>query len=155
MTNVLRNLLLAIVVVTCLNLTTTQGQSACRVSITSPLKGNNVGARGMVTGRAELLPGTYLFILAHAVGIRGYWAQGNGAAEIDADDHFELLSFYGAKEDVGLDFEVLAVVVNEETRTKLDKWFDEGAKSGFQPIPLPNVVPGCSPVRVVVRKNSH
>jgi hypothetical protein len=127
----------------------------CEVSVTAPLVGHQVGRQGLVAGKAVLPPEGHLWVLVHIRGLNGYWPQGGGPTEVVAGD-WEVLAFYGQDRDIGMQFEIVTAVVDQNTNTRLRQWVQQGLETGsYPPISFPNTVTGCVPVKVAVTKASH
>lgn len=124
----------------------------CSIEIRSPRQGDQIGRQGMVRGKAAIPEDAYLWVLVHIIGLRGWWPQGGGSAEL-IDDEWEVLAFYGQARDVGNDFDIAVAVVDTDTNSRLEKWVENG--NPWPPIPFPNTVSGCAPVRFRVVKTSH
>lgn len=131
-----------------------QGQPAtCKVVIAAPRVGEQVGANALVSGRANLPTGTHLWVFVHRRGLRIWWPQGGGAAEVPPNGEWAVLVNFGQPGDVGAEFEVKALVVNDSASASLDSWVKAGETTGNYPgLSLPPFVPGCEPALVTVRK---
>ena len=127
----------------------------CRVEFDSPVDGANVGYRSMVEGVAETPKGRDLWVFVSMRGVRGWWPQGGGPAEIDGRE-WAVLSHYGQSHDIGHDFDLTAVVVDDTTSKNLKEWVERGDRTGrYLPISLPEPLQGCPVPRVRVKKTSH
>jgi hypothetical protein len=82
--------------------------------------------------------------------LNGWWPQGGGPARV-RDERWSVFVTYGIPEDVGRQFEVAAVVVNEQTNRDLQKWVED-TKPPYPPTKFPTPVKGCQPVTVIVKK---
>lgn len=129
----------------------------CAIEITTPQPGDKVGKNGWVRGTATIPNGTHLWILAHLKDlVAEWWPQGGHAAVIAPEDaKWVIRAGYGVEDDVDQQFEVAAVVVDQNTNTRLRDWFKTAKTEGYPPIEFPDSVEGCVPVKVVVNKTSH
>jgi hypothetical protein len=122
----------------------------CDITIAVPKQGEKVDATGTVEGKAKVPEKCHLWVLAHRLGLNGWWPQGGGAASVGSDGTWEVTVFYGEARDVGSKFEVAAVVVGDEDNKKLERWVAEAPGKGYPPIVFPNIVEGCPVRRVTV-----
>ncbi len=123
----------------------------CNVKITSPANGTHVDGQGLVSGIVNLPYSGYLWIFARKAGFNAWWPQGNGTAEVLGND-WEVLVHYGTKEDDGK-FDVIALVVDEQTNLDLEKWSKNSKAENYPPIALPKSIDGCTFSRIRVQKN--
>jgi hypothetical protein len=133
-----------------------QGQGVCQVDFTSPGVTNmRLGASLPVTGTATIPAGQHLWLLVHRT--RGYstvwWPQGE--AEIDPVTHrWELLVSFGGSQDIGYEFEIAAIVVNQQESARLTAYYQNAMTTGqWRPMTLPATV--CPPRIVQVTKVSN
>jgi hypothetical protein len=125
------------------------------VEILSPEPAAETGAEGIVSGRANIPAGTYLWLLARRKDVAGWWPQGGMAAEIRQGDWSSPVR-YGEPSDAGKEFELAAVVVDERTHRRLAQWVEQGRRTGHHPpIAFPKTVPVSAPARRTVRKVRH
>ncbi len=125
----------------------------CQISITSPQDGDTVGRKALVKGTAKIPPNALLWGLISINGLYGFWPQGGGPA-ILIDGDWTVLSFFGQEHDIGNEFVIYEVAVDETADTALQRWVRRGVDTGYYP-PLtsfPNVVEGCPIARVTVTK---
>lgn len=116
-----------------------------------PLPRERVGASGVVRGTGQIPPQKRLWLLARRKDQRGWWPQGGGPVEW-SDREWKQHCNYGGPADVGYEFEIAAIVVDASTHRRLERWVEEGAKSGdYPPIELPRPS-GCRPVKLTVVK---
>lgn len=127
-----------------------------KVEITVPTRdGIQVGEGMTVEGKASIPSGNYLWVLAHR--IKGYkrvwWPQNE--AEIDpVTKKWEVRVVFGGPQDIGYDFGIAAIVVNEKEHLKLQDYQDKAMASGkWRPIPMPPTV--FPPVIRTVKKVSQ
>jgi hypothetical protein len=63
---------------------------------------------------------------------------------------------YGEMSDVGSEFEMRLLVLDERASGRVERWVRRARETGAAPpITLPSHVPGCLPVLVSVRKTDH
>jgi len=127
----------------------------CNVRITRPAEGSNVAGTALISGTATLPANSHLWILAHQVGINGYWPQGNGQAQVNQNT-WDVLVYFGTPGNFGT-FEVLAVVVDDQTHRNLQSWVQTAPNTTppYQPIALPTVIDGCTIARLRVEKTNN
>ena len=147
---------LVIMVAVCLFGVAGQGQtkpstSNCMVEIVAPHPGDHVSETGQVSGTATIPSEDYLWVLAHKAGLNGWWPQGGGSRDI-SEGKWQATVFYGQPRDVGSNFEIVAVVVDDNNNTKLQQWVKDAPNSGYPPTEFPNTVTGCSTPKVIVAK---
>lgn len=137
--------------------TTAAQAPSCRVEITTPKAGDQVGHQGRVRGAATIPPGTHLWVMAHMKDLAlEWWPQAGREAVIEPDGSWVIIAGYGVADDVGEAFEVAAVVVDENTHRRLQEWAATSKKTKeYPPIDFPTPVDECVPVKVEVAKVSH
>ena len=114
-----------------------------QVEITVPERdGMQVGKDMDVKGTASIPSGNYLWVLAHRVkGFKKVWWPQN-EAEIDPlTKKWEVFVVFGGPQDIGYDFEIAVIVVNEKEHLKLQDYRNKAMASGhWPPIPMPPTV---------------
>jgi len=126
-------------------------EAQCSVQIGSPRNGESVGKEQLVEGSARVPSGSHLWVLVAKTGVRSWWPQGNGEAEI-VNEHWATLTFLGRSGESGR-FEISAVVVDSETNQHLNRWVEDGLVSNYAPLnTFPNPVAECEVGRVAVQK---
>jgi hypothetical protein len=126
------------------------------VKITAPTHdGMSVGKEICVKGSADIPGGHHLWILVHRT--KGFktlwWPQAEG--EIDPQTkQWEVNVSFGIAQDVGEDFEIAAITVEEQEHVKLQEYWENAMTSGkWLPIKMP---PSTSPPQYrKVKKESH
>jgi hypothetical protein len=127
--------------------------AACSVAIADPKLGDRVGAEALVSGRATLPTGKYLWVFAHRKGLRLWWPQGAGAAQVSKGGEWAVLVNFGQPRDAGAEFEVTALVVDDDANASLDTWVKDGDRTGnYSGLSLPAFVSGCEPPLITVRR---
>jgi len=120
--------------------------------IVSPKSGAEVGATLKVEGKSKSFTGNYLWLFAHREGLSVWWPQG-GSVKLKENGEWAQGVFIGGPQDIGFDFEIKAIWVDEKTDRRLKDYLAEGEKTGnFPGIPLPE---GSPIAEVTVRKVRH
>ncbi|MGH9350282.1 MAG: hypothetical protein ACRD26_23770 [Vicinamibacterales bacterium] len=128
---------------------------ACDIKIDAPQPGANVGRQAVISGTATVPTTANVWVLISIRGLKGWWPQGGGGAEV-VGGRWEVLSFFGQSQDVGAQFVVAAAAVSHHNSQLLDNWVQVGQKTGsYPPMPFPAVVEGCPVPRVTVTKTAH
>jgi hypothetical protein len=124
----------------------------CSIEITLPKAGAQVRRDALVSGTAKIPASAHLWVLAHKKGLKGWWPQGGGEADI-SDGNWEVLVIFGKPNtgEIGT-FEVAAVAVDKATNEDLKRWVEEAPRKDYQPINFPNPIEGCPFKRVTVEK---
>jgi hypothetical protein len=129
--------------------------SGTQVEITDPERdGMKVGKDMDVKGTAEIPGGTYLWVLAHRTkGFKKVWWPQN-EAEIDpVTKKWEVFVVFGGPQDIGYDFEIAVIVVDEKENSKLHDYRNKAMATGhWPPIPMPPTADGTAPVIRTVKK---
>ncbi|HEX6427602.1 MAG TPA: hypothetical protein VF008_07960, partial [Niastella sp.] len=113
--------------------------------------GENVEEEGAVNGTASISDGSYLWVLVHRTlpykkqGV--WWPQGDG--EVSKEKKWSGWLTYGNKNDVGHEFEIAVVIVDQTEHLKLQAWVKAGDSNN--PITMPTST--CPPVIRVVKKS--
>ncbi len=126
------------------------------VKITVPDRdGAHVGKTIDIEGEASIPEGEFLWILIHRIkGFKYVWfPQDNG--EINPETkHWEVTATIGKIEDIGYDFEIVAIVVNDLEHRKLIQYIEYSMTSGdWKPIKMPPTQ--TAPVYRKIKKVSH
>ncbi len=109
--------------------------------IISPKSGEEVGATVRVEGRGTNVPEKFLWVYSHREGLEDWWPQG-GAIKLKKNGEWKQGVFLGGPQDIGFDFEIKAIWVDEKTNRRLKDYFAEGNRTGnFPGIPLPDGSP--------------
>jgi hypothetical protein len=120
--------------------------------ITSPKNGEDAGSAIRVQGRSKKYPGKHLWLFCQRKGLSLWWPQG-GAAQVGENGDWMQSIFIGQPQDVGFDFEIVAIWVSESINKDLIDYFVSAAKTDRYPgMRLPE---GSPRAQVTVRKNSH
>lgn len=124
------------------------------VRIHEPRQGDRVGASGFVRGTARVPPGAALWLLARRKDQEGWWPQGSGPVAFGGEQWGHPCT-YGEAQDVGHEFEIAAVVVDAAAAQRLQRWIDEGRRSGnHPPVAFPQWT-SCRPATVTVAKGDN
>ena len=109
----------------------------------------------LVQGTATLVPGDYLWVLAHRVeGFKDlWWPQGEG--EVDPiKNTWRVHVTFGQSRDIGYEFEIAAVTVREREHRQLHDHISRAMQSGdWRPLRLPETT--SPPIVRLVKKVSH
>lgn len=127
------------------------------VTITAPARdGVKVGKELDVKGTASIPDGNHLWVLVHR--IKGFktlwWPQGEG--EIDpTTKQWEVRVVFGGPQDIGQDFEIAAITVDDEAHIKLQEYLENAMTSGkWPPIKMPSLT-SAPQFRKVVKENHN
>ena len=126
------------------------------VQITEPERnGFHVGKSKNIKGTAKILEDEFLWVLIHRTkGFKYVWyPQGEG--EIDPETKmWELTATFGENQDIGYDFEIAVIIVNDKEHRILVKYIEDAMISGdWRPIKMPPTQ--TVPVYRKVKKVSH
>jgi hypothetical protein len=129
------------------------GVTPCEAKITSLKQGDKVGPSATVRGTANVPLDGYLWLFARKTSMGNqWWPQAGGAVNPDdTTSEWEAEVFFGIPADIQSNFDVVAVVVNQQTDRDLTKWFST-AHQTRQPVRFPDAISGCPIVRVRVTK---
>ncbi len=128
-------------------------ETKIKVEITVPERDGIKVGRGMtVKGTASIPGGNYLWVLAHRMpGFEDvWWPQNEGKVDSETKK-WSVYVVFGQPQDVGYDFEIAAIVVNEKEHVRLKNYRENAMRTGdWRPIPMPQTV--VAPVFRTVRK---
>lgn len=118
------------------------------LEITSPFLDQEVSHSVPVRGRSkDFSPqGKSLWLFAHRDDLEDMWWPQQSAVKVNAvtGEWVRGVSF-GSNDDIGFDFEVMAIWVEAEVDRKLKDYIKLGARTGdYPPMPLPNGFPTAS-----------
>lgn len=129
-----------------------QTTANCNIFISTPsIDGASVQVGGEVSGTATIPNGCYLWVLVHRSlpykrqGV--WWPQSD--ADINSDRNWSSWVSYGQDIDVGHEFEIAIIVVNQVEHLRLQSYVNAGDWS--RNIKMPPTI--CPPVIRTVRKN--
>jgi hypothetical protein len=119
-----------------------------------PREGTPVGKSMTVTGTATVPDGSHLWVLTRRIDFDGVWWP-QGEAKIDpVTKEWRVGATFGAEEDIKWDFQVAAMVFNEEGHIILNDYRKRALKSGdWKPIEIPETA--APPQIIKVKKISH
>lgn len=127
------------------------------VKFTAPARdGVKVGKEVDVKGTATIPDGNHLWVLVHRV--KGFktlwWPQGEG--EIDpVTKEWDVRVSFGGPQDIGQDFEIAAVTVDNEAHLKLQEYLENAMTSGkWLPIKMPALT-SAPQYRKVIKENHN
>ncbi len=125
------------------------------VQITDPPRDGTPVGKGMaVTGKATVPNGYHLWILTRRIDFDGVWWP-QGEAKIDpVTREWRVGVTFGQEEDIKWDFQLAAMVFNEEGHIILDEYRKKALKSGdWKPIEIPETA--APPQIIKVKKINH
>ena len=133
-----------------------QAEPPAKVTISDPKNGAEVGKGTKVIGTAAVPPGEHLWLLVHNSNKTplGYsYPQG----EVEIDDETQVFAKYiqcGEASDIGDNFKILVITVNEQENARLHEALKKMADSGiWKYIKIPRTT--SVPVSRKVTKVSH
>ena len=130
-------------------------QQEIAVTMTQPTKDNKVGKEVMVRGTASMPNGHYLWVVARRIDFAPlWWPQKPAPVEDPTTQKWQATAVFGGPQDVGWEFDVGVITVNEEGHKKLMDYWKKAMSTGeWRPIEIPPVT---SPPRIVrVKKVGH
>jgi hypothetical protein len=124
------------------------------IIITQPIMNSNVGPTGLVGGTAPTgISEKFLWVFAHRSDLKYWWPQ-NNSLEIAPSGDWKVGVNYGGPQDIGFDFEIIAIMVDASTNVYLNNYIDHGVNTGDYPgIALAKGEPRS--LIVTVHKTSH
>lgn len=131
-----------------------QGGEKFIIEVTSPKPNSKVGRETIVKGTAIIPGGHYLWVLARRKDFKPLWWP-QREAEIDPRTHkWSASAFFGEARDIGWEFDIGVITVNEKGHAKLRDYWIKAMKTGdWRPIEIPET---SSPPRIWrVKKVSH
>lgn len=126
-----------------------------QAEITNPeFDGHNVGRSMRVEGTAKLPNHLNLWIFSHRSDYEDVWyPQGEVTPDMTTRNWKRLVHF-GNSDDIGEEFEIIAIVVDKVAHAQLKAYWKQAMKTGnWYPIPLPKAK-SVSKIRSV-HKSSH
>jgi hypothetical protein len=124
------------------------------VTIVNPTENSAVGGDGDVVGVVKTPVQGYVWLFARRTGLANWWPQGDGPATIDASGNWKVFTTFGVERDIGHQFEIVAMVVDAQSNTRLLAWFAISDSTGkYPPIALPPAVGECFAKTTVRRTN--
>jgi hypothetical protein len=127
----------------------------CVTKITSHKDGDKVGDSATVRGEADVPVEGYLWLVARKSSMGNqWWPQGGGPVKPNETTRkWEAEVFFGEPRDVESNFDVVAVVVSQQTNKDLAKWFSTAQQNNrYPPVRFPDSISGCPIVHVRVTK---
>jgi hypothetical protein len=123
------------------------------IEITDPKSGAKVDKEAPVQGTARLPAGYHLWVLARRSDVRPLWVP-QQRAEVDPTTHkWGATAVFGGQEDVGWDYDVGVVAVDNKGHAALAGYHEKATKTqDWKPIEIPA---GSSLQTVTVKKVSH
>lgn len=129
-------------------------QEPSAVTMTEPTKDSKVGRDVWVRGTASIPNGHYLWVVARRVDFTPLWWPQKPAPVDPTTQTWQATAVFGGPQDIGWDFDVGVITVNEEGHRQLMEYWKKAMSTGdWRPIEIPRVT---SPPRIVkVKKVSH
>jgi hypothetical protein len=131
------------------------GSGQSTVTVTVPRNGQEAGIELTAAGTAHLATGEHVWILVHrTVGFREvWWPQGEGVLE-PGTSAWNVVVTFGEAADIGYDFEVAAITVDEMEHSRLQDYRLRAMETrNWYPMRMPRTT--SPPVIRTVRKVSH
>jgi hypothetical protein len=111
------------------------------LKITNPHEGFECGTQLRVEGKSQIYPGRYLWLFVHRSDLPGWWPQ-NSAIKIKPDGSWMQGAYIGVPADVGFDFEIKAIWINDAAHNEMVQYIKDGTStSSYPPISLPDGEP--------------
>lgn len=131
-----------------------QANEPCAISITAPEKNAEVERQTIVKGTAEIPRGNYLWVLVRRSDFRPLWWP-QREAQIDPKTfQWRAAAVLGGPQDVGWDFDIGVIAVDENGHAFLRNYWINAMKSGdWKPIEIPQT--SCPPTILKVKKVHH
>ena len=131
-----------------------QEEENFEVTIEEPRDGLEVGLIVTVKGTATIPSGTHIWVLARRVDFDGFWwPQGEGRIN-PTTQKWRATATLGEPQDVGWDFDIAVIVVDEENHIKLGDYRRNAMRTGdWRPIEAPPTV--TPPLIRTLTKVSH
>ena len=123
------------------------------INILVPRNGEECGAALRVEGKTVQMPGKFLWVFIHAKYLREQWRPQVGAIKVTGKGDWSTMVYLGNPRDIGNNFEIAAVWVDEKEHQRLKKSLHNTGQSGHPPsIKLPRGEPLA---KVTVKKVRH
>lgn len=124
------------------------------VKITSPVNKGRVGQKVKVRGTAYIPGGYHLWIVARHKDFKPLWWPQREAEVDPTTGKWDSLAFLGSPQDIGSDFDIGVIVINEEAHAQLrDYWVKAMQYGKWKPIEIPKTA--AAPELIRVTKISH
>lgn len=124
------------------------------VTIEEPRDGLEVGLSVIVKGTATIPSGYHVWVLARRVDFEGFWwPQAEGRIN-PTTQKWRAAVTVGQRQDVGWDFDIAVIVVDEEKHIRLGDYRRNAMRTGdWRPIEAPPTA--TAPIILTVTKVSH
>ena len=106
---------------------------ATGLKITQPAAGTSVDQTEMVRGTSQRIPGGQLVWVVWFVHKVGRYYPQNNSADIQANGDWASVTYIGVAKDVGLKFDVLAVLVDKEGQGAFNRYLAEARDKNNYP----------------------
>lgn len=91
-----------------------------------------------IQGTAIIPAGDYLWILLHRKDLSGQWWPQDGS--IVRDNRYSLVVCFGQQQDIGMEFEIAVITVNQAEHLKLQNYVSKARETGnWYPISMPTL----------------
>lgn len=117
-----------------------QNSENYRISISDPARDGTSIYRTCTTirGNAIIPAGDYLWVLIHRLDLSGQWWPQDGG--IVRDNNFSIVACFGQPQDIGMEFEIAVITVNQTEHLKLQNYVSTARQTGnWYPVSLPPV----------------
>jgi hypothetical protein len=104
---------------------TAADQRSCDIAIDTPLPGTTVGRGGIAEGSAAIPSGKFLWAYARLRGETEVFPQGGSARVLEGGGRWAVHVYWGERQDVGLDFELLLQVIDANENANLAAWVEK------------------------------
>ncbi|HLP62788.1 MAG TPA: hypothetical protein VK186_28375 [Candidatus Deferrimicrobium sp.] len=120
------------------------------ISITAPKDGAECGAVVKLAGKSKNFPGKFLWAFTHVKYLKDKWWPQVGAIDIDEGGSWQGMAYLGSPQDIGFDFEIVVMWVDENVHQMLKEYLNKGDQTGnYPPMSLPD---GSPSAKVVIKK---
>ncbi len=124
-----------------------------KIVITFPSDGEECGAITKVEGKSEQIPNKFLWVFAHRADLTNKWWPQTGVITVKEDGKWLIGVALGQQQDIGFDFEIQAIWVDESVHNQMEAYLASGEKNNsYPPIRLPEGGPSA---QVTIKKVRH
>ncbi|MGD8780037.1 MAG: hypothetical protein PVH88_13865 [Ignavibacteria bacterium] len=132
-------------------------ENARDIQIIDPARdGIEVNHSYEIKGKAEIESGTYLWALVHRIkGFKTVWWP-QGECEINPETkEWEITVTFGNEVDVGYEFEIAVINIEEKEHNKLEEYWTKAMETGrWNPIKMPPTI-GAPQIRKVKKVSNY
>ncbi len=120
--------------------------------ITTPHSGDDVGSTIRIEGTSISINDKHLWVFLQREGLQVWWPQG-GEIMVKSNGSWRQGAFVGSSKDIGFDFNITALWVDNNVNRELKDYIAETSVSGnYYGIPLPEGSPSAT---IIVHKTRH